>query len=66
MQTVKFSTNLALLHSKITLNTTSLANVATPYANWTLMSLATFLFAMPHLDSQTSVWFLNPEDTLTC
>jgi hypothetical protein len=42
-QTVKLSTNVALLHSKMAPNTTSFVHVAAPCANWTLMGLATHL-----------------------
>jgi hypothetical protein len=51
VQIVKFYVNFTLLHSKMTPNTTSLGDVLAPYANWTLMGLATF------------VWLLNPKNT---
>ncbi len=57
MQIVKFSKNLALLHSKMALNTTSLARVATPCVNWTLMGLATFV--VPHLSCNATFGLTN-------
>jgi hypothetical protein len=48
VQTMNLSINFALPHSKTAPNTTSLVNVVAPYANWTLMGLATFVVAHPN------------------
>jgi hypothetical protein len=59
--TMNLFINFALPHSKMAPNTTSLVNVVAPYANWTLMGLATFVVAhqivLLQLGSQTSAWF---------
>jgi len=51
VQIMKFSRNFVLPHSKMAPNTISLAGVVAPYANWTLMNLATFV-----VESHYHIW----------